>query len=121
MFAVPFDLARLVVTGSPAPVVETVHTRPPFNFAQFSVSDAGALVYVPEAEDVVGLERRLVWVNRQGDEEVLPIRSGSYAFPRLSPDGQRVAVTVGDAVGDRDIWILDVGGAPPILRTAEQN
>ena len=118
LFAVGFDLAQLAVTGSPAPVVEAGRTRPPFNLAQFTVSDAGALAYAPPAEDVGG-ERRLVWVNRQGDEEVLPIRSGSYAFPRLSPDGQRVALTVGDVVGDRDIWIFDVAGTPPIPLTSK--
>ena len=121
LFAAAFDPARLEVTGSPVPVVEGIFARPPFNFAQFSVSDAGTLVYAPASADVVR-ERRFVWVNRQGGEELLPITPGSYQVPRLSPDGQRVAVTVGDTVGDRDIWIFDVSGTPPMpLTSAAEN
>jgi eukaryotic-like serine/threonine-protein kinase len=46
----------------------------------------------------------LVWVDREGREEPikgLPVRS--FIAPRLSPDGTRVALQIGDR--DNDIWL----------------
>ena len=37
---------------------------------------------------------RLVWVDRQGAEEELPLKRASYLFPRLSPDGKKLVVEV---------------------------
>jgi Tol biopolymer transport system component len=51
----------------------------------------------------------LVWVDRTGKVETLPtpIRN-YYGGPVLSPDGQRVAVTV--TSGTDEIWIYDLAG-----------
>jgi Tol biopolymer transport system component/predicted Ser/Thr protein kinase len=97
LFAVPFDPRRLEVTGSAVPVLEGVSGR--FGSADFSFSDAGTLVYLPgSAADA--LNSTLVWVNRQGKEQpgtaAAPAPPRPYRTPRLSPDGQRVAVSVGD-------------------------
>jgi hypothetical protein len=61
--AVGFDLARLEVTGAPAPVMERV-TGTTNGPADFSVSDDGTLIYVPTGT-TPGLARTLVWVDRQ--------------------------------------------------------
>ena len=53
-----------------------------------------------------GSESVLVWVDRNGREEPISAPARAYAWPRLSPDGTRVAVEVNDQ--DRDIWIWDV-------------
>ena len=51
------------------------------------------LVYLPGAAGG-GAERTLVWVDRQGNETPLDLQQArSYAHPRLSPDGTRLAVT----------------------------
>src|ERR1700693_4069344 len=44
LFAVPFDLQRLMVTGQPAPVLEGVVTASTNGGAQFSFSETGNLV-----------------------------------------------------------------------------
>lgn len=67
LFAVPFDLNREEVTGSPVPVVEGVR-RGAFasvesGVAQFSVSGAGSLVYVPTQAPVVSAQRNLVLID----------------------------------------------------------
>ena len=46
LFAVPFDLKRLEVTGPPAPILDGIVTNPATGGAQFSLSDTGNLVYV---------------------------------------------------------------------------
>jgi eukaryotic-like serine/threonine-protein kinase len=95
VFVVPFDIRRLVTTGEPIQV--------PGASAEFAVSNDGKLVYA------VGLDRpqrNLVWVDRQGREEPLGTPPGEYAYPRLSPDGTRVALDVPGA--NRDIWVWDI-------------
>ena len=49
LFAVPFDLRRLAVTGGPVPIVEGVRrsAQAPPAAAHFSVSSTGSLVFVP--------------------------------------------------------------------------
>ena len=63
LFAVPFDLARLEVTGSPAPVVQNVFWNPTEGAAQYTFSSTGVLTYLrggPEVAKypVVSVDRR---------------------------------------------------------------
>ena len=103
LLAVPFDVDKLEVTGGPIPMAEGVMTAVGFTgAAQFSVSDTGALVYVTGSD--LG-DRTLVWVDRDGREEALAAEPRAYAYPRISPDGGRVAVTIFDQ--ETDIWIWD--------------
>ena len=105
LFAAPFDLDALEVTGSAAPVVEDVTTNANGG-AQFGFSTTGVLAYVSGAGGGGVVERTLVWIDRQGNTEPLPFATRGYRRPRLSPDGASIAVEIiGDAT---DIWILDV-------------
>ncbi len=52
-----------------------------------------------------GGERTLVWVGRQGAVEPLAAPPRVYSDPRLSPDGQQVAV---EASEPPHIWIYDI-------------
>ena len=47
-----------------------------------------------------------MWVNRQGEQEVVPAPVRSYGALDLSPDGTRVAMRVSDD-GDGNIWTYD--------------
>ena len=52
-------------------------------------------------------DRSLVWVDRRGQEE--PIKAApprAYVYPRISPDGTRVALDIRDQ--ENDIWIWDL-------------
>ena len=103
LMAVPFDLSRLVTTGDPIPVVQGVSLTTE-GAAQFDVSRTGSLVYVPG--DVQGAGRRLVWVDRAGTEQPLAAPPRNYLNPRISPDGQQVAVVVQGA--NDDVWVYDI-------------
>jgi serine/threonine-protein kinase len=46
LFAVPFDLQRLEIVGSPVPILERVSTAVSNGGAQFDVSDTGIAAYV---------------------------------------------------------------------------
>jgi len=101
LFAVPFDSERLEVQGGSVPVVEGVRISRGFSgAASFSVSDTGSLAYVADSDPE---NRTLVWVDRDAREEPLTAEPRLYIYPRISPDGSRLAIDVRDR--ERDIWI----------------
>lgn len=53
--------------------------------------------------------RRLVWVDRAGGEESIPAPARVYFYPRISPDGSRLAAEARDE--ESDIWVWDFGRA----------
>jgi len=110
LFAVPFDPGKLQLAGSPVPVLEGVSGSTRIGlltWGDFSFSDAGTLVYVPGGVTEGGL-RTLVWLDREGKEQPLPAPARPYQDLRLSPDGQRVAVSIGATQGQSDIWLYDL-------------
>jgi serine/threonine-protein kinase len=113
LFAVPFDLGRLQVTGGPVPVVEGIRRSASgvTGSVQFSFSRTGSLIYIPGPVSTVGAEdRALAVLGRQGGLERLKAPPKAYAFPRVSPDGKWIAVSTDDAK-DTNVWIVDLAGA----------
>ena len=102
MRAVPFDSAALAVRGAPVLLTEGVVAEAS-GAADFSVSSNGSLVYAPAGARAV--QRSLVWVDREGREEPIAAPPREYFYPRVSPDGTRVAIDVRDQ--EQDIWIWD--------------
>ncbi len=111
LVAAPFDRRRLIVTGNPVPLVERV-LQGTFGglsaggsgfAAQFTISDDGLLAYVPQG---ALLKRTLVWVDRQGNETPISVPERAYIYPRISPDGTRVALDIRDEDQDIHIWDL---------------
>jgi hypothetical protein len=92
LYAVPFDLSTLEVTGLPVKVIDGVQMSTNTGAAYFDVSATGDLAYVPGAAEGGG--RSLVWVDRQGNGEAVPLPPRSYLFPRISPDGKSIVVEV---------------------------
>jgi eukaryotic-like serine/threonine-protein kinase len=123
LFARPFDVRRLLVTGGPMPVVEgirrgfgnvTVATAAVlFPAAQFSFSANGSLIYVPGPASLSSLQQELVLADRTGASTKLKAAPGPYQHPRVSPDGKRIVFETNDGK-DANVWILDVaGGSSP--------
>ena len=106
--AVPFDVASLRVTGNPVPLVEGVVVKAT-GAANFSISDNGRLVYASGAGAGV-VERSLVWVDREGEETPIPAPPRQYLYARVSPDGTRVALDLGDQ--EDDIWVWNTPTGP---------
>ena len=102
--AVPFDLDRLEISGNPVQLLDGVTTR--FG-ADFSLSADGTLAYVPG--EWGWPDRSLVWVDRNGKIVDNTCDPKNYWWPRISPDGQRVAVTINTRrKGSTDIWICEL-------------
>jgi eukaryotic-like serine/threonine-protein kinase len=96
LMAVPFTVDRIEATGTPTPAGERV--------AAYGVSDTGLLMYAP-LNPASGA--RLVWVNRRGQTTDIAAPVREYSNPRLSPDGERVALTVATAE-QSNVWIFDL-------------
>jgi serine/threonine-protein kinase len=112
LMAVPFDPVRLAVTGGATGVIDGVMQAADRNLSymantlagQLTVSDTGALVYLTGGAVAAG-DRSLAWVDRRGTSQALPAPPRSYWAPRLSRDGQRVAVTTLDSL---QVWSVDI-------------
>jgi serine/threonine-protein kinase len=116
LFAVPFDLSRLAVTGGPVPVVEGVkRSSGATGTAHFSVSSTGSLVFVPGPVSTSSALSDLALVDRNGAVQRLKLPPGPYEYLRLSPDGKRIAVGTDDGK-DAIVWIYDVSGASSARR-----
>jgi serine/threonine-protein kinase len=105
LYAMPFDLDRLEVSGTPFPVLEGITSNPVHGSAQFDFSNTGIFVYssgssVNRMAKVMGLEQ---------DGKAVPLLNDvvEYYAPRYAPDGERLAVSVG-AFDDADIWVVDL-------------
>ena len=99
LWAVRFDLDRLESVGDPVPVQEELLTKP-LGAANIDVSERGSAVYISGSPEG---QFSLVWADRLGNEEPLPLQPGRYSHPRLSPTGDRIAVEV--LADNRDLWI----------------
>ena len=105
LFAVPFDLESLAVTGPPRPVLSGVVTDVATGAAQFAVSGAGSILYVPGGLSTGAAQP--VWVDRGGRAApAVAEASGDYQLS-LAPDDRRVAF-VSTSGQNTDLWISDL-------------
>jgi Tol biopolymer transport system component len=74
--------------------------------AHYSVSRTGTLAYVAGSFRIVPLSTP-TWIDRQGRETQLEIEPRRFLYPRLSPAGDRLAVSVRDEF--ESIWSWDFG------------
>ena len=105
LFAAPFDLARLEVTGPQVPVLEGVFASPVTWGVQFAVSGNGTLVYLPGQNGGL-LDVPILWMDRAG--KTLPLRATAANWFNLqfAPNGQRLAMDIRDS-GQTDIWVYE--------------
>ena len=103
LWAVAFDLNGMVTKGDPVVVINNIQSSG-IGLAEFDVSTNGSLVYLPAAN----IRRALGWVDTNG-HMVEELVDGDIRYPRLSPDGTKVAFTaVGRTQNATDIWIRDL-------------
>ena len=110
LMAQPFDQRDRSVHGDAVPLFDGALENPLYSRSIVSVSTNRILVYGGAGSRAE--PSRLLWLDRGGKQvgEVgEPGGSATYTAPRLSPDGKKLAVTLGDpARGATDIWIYDL-------------
>jgi serine/threonine-protein kinase len=102
LFAAPFDGRRL--TGEPVALARDIAWTPTFGIAQYAVAANGTLLYRHGAGDA---RLTVAWLDAAGHVEPLRMPVGNYLWPRLSPDGRQLAITLRE--GDEyEAWVHDV-------------
>jgi Tol biopolymer transport system component len=104
LFAAPFDLNRLEVTGQSVPVVEGVSAQPGNPAAQFAVSQSGVLAYLPGTSAGVGAP--VVWMSHDGKTAPLRPMPSNWNNLHFSPDGRRLAFDIQDP-SNLDVWVYE--------------
>jgi serine/threonine-protein kinase len=117
VFAVPFDVNRLEVTGRSIAVVDSVARvaagRASTGFAHMGVSASGSMVYARGPASPSSAPTKLVMIDRAGKLDELKVPPAFYERPRVSPDGSQVALGSDDPAG-ANIWIYDLSGKTSI-------
>jgi len=101
LHAAAFDLESLSLGDAPFSVVESVFRAAGGGAAYFSASQAGHLVFAAG-----GLAHTLVRVDRNGRRTPLLTDRRGFRFPRLSPDGTHVALTIDPRPSQ--IWVYNL-------------
>src|SRR5579871_178881 len=102
LFAAPFDLKSLSITGPSVPILEDVSSTSQGG-GDFDFSDTGMLVYF--SGNAIQ-PSQLEWLDASGKREPLHA-AGIFSGPRISPDGKRLAYSLRSGSAD-DIWIKDL-------------
>ena len=113
LWAVPFDVESLELTDAAVPVAEGLAVLGN-GLGFFDLSQTGTLVYRTGA---AGGSLTPVWVERNGTaREIDPgwsVRGDPlYSSLALSPDGDRLAISIGDPGGTFDLWVKQLDMRP---------
>ena len=105
LFVVPFDLDHLEIQGPPAAMLDGGMLNRFSGSASFGFSSTGVLVYVPGGPLPID-NVSLVWTDRHGNIKPLLETPRGYFSAALSPDGQKLAISVYAA--NDDIWVYHI-------------
>jgi serine/threonine-protein kinase len=103
LFAVPFDLKRLAVTGSEVPVAQGVGNG-------YSFSDSSLLVFVGGTGHIGFRHSKLEWIDRQGHSQTVTEEPRVWWQIAIAPNGKLVTGQILDyksSSSDSDIWLYD--------------
>lgn len=103
VFAAPFDIQSLTITGEEIALTAGVAMYPSYPAAHFAVGSNSPFFYVPSDRPTEFEKRSFVWVDRSGTMTDIRFPQGGYFDQPLSPDGKRYAFHE-----DEHIWIAAV-------------
>jgi serine/threonine-protein kinase len=106
LFALPFDVKKLEVTGTPVPLIESLRASPTEGAAQYDVAMNGTMIGM-FGEAVSAQQTELVRIPLNGGREDVLIEPMDLYSPAVAPDGRRVAYSVG-SFALADVWVLDL-------------
>ena len=103
--AIAFDPSRLETSGLSTAVVPQIRMFLAGG-AQATFASNGTAMYLTGG----GLaQRELEWIDRRGQETPLALPPGLYDYPRIAPDGSRLAVVIRPAgSGSTSLWLSDL-------------
>jgi eukaryotic-like serine/threonine-protein kinase len=105
LYAQTLDFSSLSLSGSPRPVAEGVVVDLGVWHATFTASDNGFLIF---QRGSAMAQTRMEWVDRNGKHLDFVGDKDVFLGPRLSKDGHRLLVGLGDPT--HDVWAFDAFG-----------
>jgi serine/threonine-protein kinase len=107
LYAAPFDLSRLAVTGVSQPVLEDISVIRTSGTGNFAFSQTGTFIYLSWKRQ---FPWSIFWMDSAGRTEPLHRRPGILYSPRFSPDGKHLAFSMqtGPMRQGQDIWVKDL-------------
>jgi len=105
LMAQKFDPDRGTLSGEPVTLANDVQHDGGTFHTVFTVADTGILLYEPGPENGIG-NTDAFWMDRSGKVLGRVAEPGPYRGGALSPDGKRLAVSLGNPKSD--IWVFDL-------------
>ncbi len=102
LFAVPWQPSHTAI-GQVESTLLPAQPRFDAESANYAVSDHGVLAYLQGSP--ARHESRVLWVDRDGHSEALPVPARSYELVSLSPDGRRAVVQINE--NSVTLWLYD--------------
>jgi len=101
-----FDPVGGTLESAPTVLVQGVEgaTLTGLDYGYFDIAESGTLAYLAARSTN---ERSLVWVDAGGRVSEVTERRFNYEYPRISPRGDRIAVTVHSVA--HDVWVHEIG------------
>jgi len=116
LMAVPFDPDKMVVMGEPRLMLDGVAVDASSGAGRFAVAQNGTLFYLGGA---AAAGTQALWVTSGGTPRVADSTwAANISSLALSPDGRRLAVSIGDASGEH-LWIKQLDAGPLTRLTFE--
>jgi Tol biopolymer transport system component len=116
LWAAPFDLDRLAVTGPPVRAIEGVTSNAENGGAQVALSASGTLVYLP-GQDRSGVP--IYWIDREGRTTPLRSAAANWNSLQFAPDGRRLALQINLVGSGANIWVYEWARDALSLLTSE--
>ncbi|HEX5109173.1 MAG TPA: protein kinase, partial [Vicinamibacterales bacterium] len=111
LMAAPFDVGSLSLTRPAAPVLEGFAVVKGTGSVNLAVAEDGTLAYSRGQGGVFQGGAGFQWVSRAGKPlEAVASNVSGPRYPRISPDGHWLVVTIG-AANQGQLWVIDLTGS----------
>jgi len=104
LIGAPFDFKTLEVGYPRVPIINNINQSLGSGLANYGITPEGMLIYQGGGEWVA--KRQIVWVNPEGETEILPITAAAVDNINLSPDNKLLAFSKFER-GMSNIWIYE--------------
>jgi len=115
LYAVPFDVGRLEITGGAVPVVVGVNASAT-GLGAFDISESGNLVYAPGSVITSASSLEVMTADIDGNRVPTGLASAAYGHVRASPDGRLLAIDTANSGEDAIVWLYDLSSTSAIRR-----
>jgi eukaryotic-like serine/threonine-protein kinase len=113
MMGASIDLEKRRLLGPPVQLIDHVSLNAGTGLAFAALSRAGTLIYQSGTQ-----LSRVVVVGKDGARRPVLDIAGDYSYPRLSPDGKQLAISIGSA-DHRDVWLDELASGTRTRLTTE--